>query len=735
MVKLRDAFISYGRADSKSFAVDLYHRLAELGWEIWFDFEDIPLGVDFQAQINEGIATSDNFLFIVSPASVNSPYCLREIDRALAFNKRIIPIVHVTETSRQVWQARFPSGTDADWAAYQAAGRHSYSANMHPELRKLNWLNFRVGVDSFEQSLADLVNLFESHKTYVHRHTHLLVQALEWERQHRESRYLLIAEERQQAEVWLRQKFGGEQPPCLPTDLHCEFITESKKNANNMMSEVFLAYAEEDTAMMEKIRRSLRREGFSVWTSSTDIQTGSDFQQAIEQGIESADNLVYLLSPDALNSSYCQHELDYALSLYKRIIPLRVREVEADQAPQILQDLQYIDLADNLTEADYLAAESQLVKVLRQEATYFEEHKLWLVKAFKWDRQYRNPALLLRGFNLRRAEAWLKTAQQQSQHPPTALQQAFIAESLRQPPVGSLDVFISYSRADSDFARQLNDALQVQQKLTWFDQESIPPGVDFQQAIADGIENSDYFLFVISPSSVQSPYCASEVEYAQTLNKRIVTVLHRPVDPTDLHPVLATVQWIDFNRYSGQFAANFQELIRTLDTDPVHLRAHTRLLVKAIEWHSRGRQDSLLLRGEDLEAAETWLGNGISKEPRPTELQVDYIRNSRIAEEAHQKEIIRTLQAAQLEAQRRIRTGSFFMVIMPVIGAVLGLWIYDVLSGGVIAASLPDLPLIRWVPHPRNNGEPTAIARAPARPFLSGGHSSGRNLASVLPDP
>ena len=46
MTGLQDAFISYGRADSKQFAQNLNDRLVAQGLTIWFDFEDIPYGVD-----------------------------------------------------------------------------------------------------------------------------------------------------------------------------------------------------------------------------------------------------------------------------------------------------------------------------------------------------------------------------------------------------------------------------------------------------------------------------------------------------------------------------------------------------------------------------------------------------------------------------------------------------------------------------------------------------------------
>ncbi|NEP76197.1 toll/interleukin-1 receptor domain-containing protein, partial [Okeania sp. SIO2G5] len=80
MNPLQDIFISYGRADSKHFAQTLNDRLVALGYTVWFDFEDIPLGVDYQKQIDDGIEKADNFLFLISPHSVNSPYCGLEVE-------------------------------------------------------------------------------------------------------------------------------------------------------------------------------------------------------------------------------------------------------------------------------------------------------------------------------------------------------------------------------------------------------------------------------------------------------------------------------------------------------------------------------------------------------------------------------------------------------------------------------------------------------------------------------
>ncbi len=673
MKNLFDAFISYGRADSKAFATKLHARLLEQGLKVWFDQNDIPLGVDYQNQIDDGIEKSHNFLFIIAPHSVNSPYCRKEIELAIQRNKRIIPLLHIEQINQEIWQQRFPNGTTQEWEAYKEKGLHTSFQNMHPTISKINWVYFREGVDDFDAAFTGLINLFHRQADYVQQHTQILAKALEWERHQKQHSYLLIGEERQQAQSWLKIRFKDEQPPCVPTDLHCEFISESTKNANNLLTQVFISHSEKDNVMVEKVGKSLMREGLTIWTNRTDIKTGTEFQDEINQGIEQADNVVYLISADSIQSKYCQDELAHAFAHNKRIISLLIESIDIEQLSSQIRALQFIDFTGYEDAEKCRIATDKLLKALNQDTYYYEQHKVLLVKALKWLRQNRNPSILLRGYNLQHAEAWLKAAKLRTEHPPLPLHEEFIAESTNQPTESSLEVFISYSRADSDFARKLNEALQLQGKTTWFDQESIASGTDFQQEICRGIESSDNFLFIISPRSVNSPYCADEVEYAQKLNKRFVTVLHRQVSAKELHPALASIQWIDFNRHGGDFYPNFSELVRTLDTDREYVKNHTKWSQKAAEWEQGGKRDDLLLRGNNLEEAEKWLKQTVDKKPFPTSLQQEYISESRQAEMARQEQEQNLLES-QINALSRFSlllndTGQKFDALVEAIRA------------------------------------------------------------------
>ncbi|MGB3492522.1 MAG: TIR domain-containing protein [Elainellaceae cyanobacterium] len=623
-----DAFISYGRADSLGFAFRLEEQLRQQGLDIWFDKNDIPLGVDYQQQIDDGITKSHNFVFIIAPHAVNSPYCLKEVELALKLNKRVIPLLHIERISRDTWHQRNPHGTDADWHAYQQQGLHSSFINMHPVISKINWVYFREDSDDFEASLRGLIDLVHRHENYVQQHTDLLTQALDWERHQRRTEYLLVGGDRTEAESWLKKRFEDEQPPCTPTDIHSEYICESIKNANNLMTHVFISHAEVDHLEREKIRFLLMREGITVWINRTDIKTGTEFQEEINAGIEEADNIVWMISPASLKSDYCRQELEYAKYLNKRIVPLLIQPIEMDDVPSGLRNLQFIDFTRYVGATGDSAAASKLLNVLAEDAGYHNQHKLLLAKAVKWKQQKKNPSILMRGHELRHFQNWFRAAKNNPQYSPIPLQEVFLQTSAELPPNATVNVFLAYSRADADFARKLNETLQIQGMTTWFDQENIDSGVDFQQEIFNGIENAENFLFIISPSAVTSPFCREEVDYAQKLNKRIVTVLHREVSSALLHPALATVQWIDFRQHGGDFLTNFGQLTRTLASEPDHVKTHTRLLVRSREWDDANRDDSLLLRGKDLQRSLRWLDQAYDKDPQPIELQRIYIEAS-----------------------------------------------------------------------------------------------------------
>ena len=61
-----------------------------------------------------------------------------------------------------------------------------------------------------------------------------------------------------------------------------------------------------------------------------------------------------------------------------------------------------------------------------------------------------------------------------------------------------MDVFISYSRRDSEMADQLYEALTAQGKRVWYDKENLTAGGRFMDEIRKAIRTAKYFVPILT---------------------------------------------------------------------------------------------------------------------------------------------------------------------------------------------------------------------------------------------
>jgi WD40 repeat protein len=221
------------------------------------------------------------------------------------------------------------------------------------------------------------------------------------------------------------------------------------------------------------------------------------------------------------------------------------------------------------------------------------------------------------------------------------------------------DVFISYSRRDSDFVRKLHDALATLNRETWVDWRDIPLTAEWLNEIYAGIESADNFVFVISPESVGSATCHKEIAHAATNKKRFIPILHREVPDTEIPKALTRLNWILFQN-SDDFDSKLGSLIDALDTDLDWKQTHTRVLVRAKEWDSNNRNESFLLRGMDLQDALHWLAQAPAiKKQEPTELHAEYIKAS---QEWEAEELKRAQRPASRRRRLSVALGGLLLV-------------------------------------------------------------------------
>ncbi|GEM_PF-490113 len=85
-----------------------------------------------------------------------------------------------------------------------------------------------------------------------------------------------------------------------------------------------------------------------------------------------------------------------------------------------------------------------------------------------------------------------------------------------------MKLFVSYRSANSSEVDPIVHRLRSLEYEVWQDKDSIPVGQDWWQAICEGIQKSDIFIFMVSEESVKSIPCLAELSYAHALNLPII---------------------------------------------------------------------------------------------------------------------------------------------------------------------------------------------------------------------
>lgn len=215
------------------------------------------------------------------------------------------------------------------------------------------------------------------------------------------------------------------------------------------MTDLFISYSRRDLPLMQALQTALVGQGLAVWIDQTDITPSVDWWLMICQGIEAADQVVFIVSPNALASEYCMREVAYARELNKRLIPVWHQDVEehgrlkveiiaqiydlpwettARENWRYLKTLQFLDFRPP---TPFETGLQRLIETLQTDVEYIREHTRLLERALRWQKSGEKAEYLIRGDDLFAAEQWLMQSGQKSPAP-TDNQRAFIAASIRE---------------------------------------------------------------------------------------------------------------------------------------------------------------------------------------------------------------------------------------------------------------------------------------------------------------
>lgn len=120
-------------------------------------------------------------------------------------------------------------------------------------------------------------------------------------------------------------------------------------------------------------------------------------------------------------------------------------------------------------------------------------------------------------------------------------------------------IFISYSRKDIAFVRQLAGDLEKAGYDVWWDLTDLRGGDDWPRVIPAAIESSQYVIVVLSPNSAISDWVAKEYTQALDLRKKIIPIM---LAPSRVPFALNTINYVNF--VSGEYVDNLNNLLAAL---------------------------------------------------------------------------------------------------------------------------------------------------------------------------
>ena len=172
------------------------------------------------------------------------------------------------------------------------------------------------------------------------------------------------------------------------------------------MADVFISYSRSDAEFVHRLQHKLEARGKEVWVDVEGIRDAEVFPEALLRAIESSNAFVFVISPDAVRSRFCAQEVEHAVALNKRIVPLVLRSAPDRELPESIRVRNWIPIDDG----GFDRGVERLVTAVETDLEWERQHSRLTVKALEWEQSGRDRSFLLRGSELADAERWLAAA-------------------------------------------------------------------------------------------------------------------------------------------------------------------------------------------------------------------------------------------------------------------------------------------------------------------------------------
>jgi hypothetical protein len=110
------------------------------------------------------------------------------------------------------------------------------------------------------------------------------------------------------------------------------------------MNHIFISHSHEDSDFAEVCKNKFAEAGLTALTDA-DIRGGEDWRKEIDRGIQEADALVVVVTPEAKNSEYVTYEWAFARGTGVEVGPILLKDTKLHPR---LESLQYLDFTNRV---------------------------------------------------------------------------------------------------------------------------------------------------------------------------------------------------------------------------------------------------------------------------------------------------------------------------------------------------------------------------------------------------
>jgi WD40 repeat protein len=175
-------------------------------------------------------------------------------------------------------------------------------------------------------------------------------------------------------------------------------------SASSASLKIFISYSRRDLRIADSFVAELEAQNFEIVIDRRNLPYGEEWQKELADFIRSSDTVLWLISEASLASKWVKWELGEVERLKKRLVPVRIANIDPDALPESLHKIHALPAEDVFDFSRHLLL---LIQTLNTNAAWLKEATRLSDRASQWKAKDRDEAQLLRGRALFDAESWV----------------------------------------------------------------------------------------------------------------------------------------------------------------------------------------------------------------------------------------------------------------------------------------------------------------------------------------